>query len=537
MKLTQIILILSTTFIAVSCASVSAPEGGERDQTPPTLQSSNPKDQELNVRTQTITLTFDEEVQQNKLNTELLITPNTDNKYKLKTNRNVMSLEFEKPFLDNTTYTFNFREGVTDITEKNKAANLRLSFSTGSFIDSSKVSGTVVDLFTQQPQKGVIVALYPTRDTLSIRKNKPYYQTQTDDAGKYELTNVKEGDYRIYALADKNNNAFYDNEDEKIAYLAQPINITATTEPVTLELIKIDTKKPILLRREFYTDRFTGNYNEGIRTFRANPVQAPTQKLNYKILTDGKAVDLFKTQNYTGGKTILTAVDSAGNITADTVDIKFEGKRASRIKGAQLKVTNTRNSQNYAAGSEVTLELETPVTITGKEPVSILSDTIVAAKIRYPEELALDSTRTEMRLRIPKLKGQTRNISIVIDSTSVRPLEGAPLSFSRIPLTLAESGGVGSVRGTVSTKYTSYSIQLITQDYKVVQEVNNTKAFQFKNITPGTYRIRVLIDENNNGKWDAGDPEFKRQPEKVYLYNKTLDVRANWEMEGEKLEF
>ena len=523
--------------MAASCASVSAPEGGPKDTTPPTLTSSNPKDQELNVKTRTITLTFDEEVQQNKLNSELLITPNTDNKYKIRTNKNVMTLEFERPFLENTTYTFNFREGITDITEKNKAANLKIAFSTGTFIDSSRVSGTVVNLLTQQPQKDVVVALYPTNDTLSIRKNKPYYQARTNAAGRYEMTNIKEGEYRIYALADKNNNAFYDSEEERIGYLAQPISITAETDSVDLELVKIDTKRPIMLRRENYLDRFTANYNEGIRTFKASPAQAPTTRLTYKIATDGKAVDVFKTQNYSGGKTILTAVDSAGNIASDTIDIKFEGKRAQRIKGAQLKVLNTGNNQNIAAGSTITLELETPVTITGKEPVSILADTVVIRKMTYPDEVTLDSTRTELRFNLPKLNGRNRGLTLELDSTMIKPVEGAPLRFEPIPITLAESGGVGSVRGTVNTKYTSYTIQLITQDYKVVQEQRNVKTFEFRNITPGTYRIRVLVDENNNGKWEAGDPEFKREPEKVYLYNKSLDVRANWAMEGEKLEF
>lgn len=537
MKLTQILLILSTAITAASCASVSSPEGGAKDETPPTLQSSNPKDQELNVKSRTITLVFDEEVQQNKLNSELLITPNTDNKYKIKSDREKLSLEFEKPLQENTTYTFNFREGITDITEKNKATNLKLSFSTGAYIDSSKVSGTVLDLMTQQPQKETVVALYPTNDTLSIRKNKPYYQTETDAEGKFELTNIKEGEYTIYALADKNNNAYYDNEEEKIGYLAKPVTITPTTEPIQLEILKIDTKKPILLRRESFLDRFTANYNEGIKDFKAIATQPAASIINYKIDATGKAVDLFKSQSYNGGKTILTAVDSAGNITTDTLDIKFEGKKAQRIKGSQLKVMNNAGPQNYVVGSEITVEIETPVRVTGKEPILILSDTVTIKKLKYPEEVTLDSTGSEFKFKMPQVNGRTNKLAILVDSNAVKPIVGGPIKFERIPLTLAESGGFGNVKGTIITKYPAYIIQLITEDFKVVKQVRNVKNFEFKNLTPGQYRIRVLVDENNNGKWEAGDPEFKRKPEKVYLHPKVLDVRANWEMEGEKLEF
>ncbi|WP_299818396.1 Ig-like domain-containing domain [uncultured Pontibacter sp.] len=537
MKLTHIFLILSTAVAAASCASISAPEGGPKDETPPVLQESNPKNQELNVKTKTVTLTFDEEVQQNKLNSELLITPNTDNKYRVRSNKNILNLEFEKPLLENTTYTLNFRDGITDITEKNKAENLRISFSTGTFIDTSRVSGKVVNLLTQLPQKEALVVLYPTSDTLSIRKNRPYYQTETNAAGEYELTNIKEGEYRIYALTDKNNNSFYDNEEEKIGYLAKPITITAATDTVNLTLVRIDTKRPILLRRENYTDRFTANYSEGIKSFRARPADATKVKLPHKISPDGKAADLFKTQGYAGGKTILTAVDSAGNIATDTIDIKFEGKRAQRIRGAQLKLTNNGNGQNYASGSVVTLEVETPVAIAGAEPISILSDTIVVRKIRYPEDITLDSTRTELSFKLPNVNGKNKRISLLVDSTAVKPLEGAPIRFAPVPITVAESGGVGNIKGAATTKYASYTIQLITENYTVVQEIKNVRTFEFKNVVPGNYRIRVLIDENNNGTWEAGDPEFKQEPEKVYLYPKTLDVRANWAMEGEKLVF
>ncbi|WP_460880240.1 Ig-like domain-containing domain [Pontibacter rugosus] len=130
MKLLNKIIAAGLLTGLAACATQNPPDGGPKDETPPKLISSNPKDQELNVDTRTITLTFDEEVQQNNLTKELLITPNINNRYKVISKRNELSLEFEKPLQDSTTYTLNFRQGITDITEKNKAQGLRLSFST-----------------------------------------------------------------------------------------------------------------------------------------------------------------------------------------------------------------------------------------------------------------------------------------------------------------------------------------------------------------------------------------------------------------------
>jgi uncharacterized protein (DUF2141 family)/methionine-rich copper-binding protein CopC len=536
MKLIRAFIAAALATGMAACATQSPPEGGPRDQTPPKLVSSNPKDQQLNVDTRTITLEFDEEVQQNTLTKELLITPNVNNPYKVIPNRNVLTLEFEKPLEDSTTYTFNFRNGITDITEKNKAQGLRLSFSTGSFIDSSRVSGTVVDLMKQTPEKEALVLLYQAGDTMSVRKNRPYYLTAADAQGNFTLENVKEGSYRMYALIDKNGNSYYDTEEERIAYLAQPITITPNTDTVKLQTVKIDTKKPILLSRGRFTDRFVAGYNEGIQQFTAIPVVGKDSLIS-KRLPDGKTAELFKTTNFGGGKVILTAVDSAGNIGSDTLDIAFEGKPSTRIKGAAIKVMNNGNA-GYKVGQEVVVELQTPVRIAGKTPVTLMADSVVVEALQHPEQVSLDKTNTELHFTVPSISNNIRQLTVLLDSTAIQPLEGPALSFTPLQLAIAEGkGSTGSLSGNISTDHTSYTLQLLNSEYKIVEERGAAKTFRFRNIAPGTYYIRVLIDENKNGKWDKADPEFKVQPEPVYMHPSTIEVRANWEVEDLDLKF
>ena len=58
---------------------------------------------------------------------------------------------------------------------------------------------------------------------------------------------------------------------------------------------------------------------------------------------------------------------------------------------------------------------------------------------------------------------------------------------------------------------------------------------KFANLKPAKYRIRVIVDSNRNGLWDSGDFASQRQPERVIYFDKTLDIRANWDFE-EKLK-
>lgn len=52
-----------------------------------------------------------------------------------------------------------------------------------------------------------------------------------------------------------------------------------------------------------------------------------------------------------------------------------------------------------------------------------------------------------------------------------------------------------------------------------------------KLIKPGDYELRVLYDDNKNGKWDAGNYKLKKQPEIVQDIPKKINVRNNWENE------
>ena len=73
-------------------------------------------------------------------------------------------------------------------------------------------------------------------------------------------------------------------------------------------------------------------------------------------------------------------------------------------------------------------------------------------------------------------------------------------------------------------------VQLITAEGKVVMDErteNNRCAFYF--IKPGKYYLRLIMDENGNGKWDTGDYAKGIQPEKVFYYHHELELRALFE--------
>jgi hypothetical protein len=74
-------------------------------------------------------------------------------------------------------------------------------------------------------------------------------------------------------------------------------------------------------------------------------------------------------------------------------------------------------------------------------------------------------------------------------------------------------------------------VQFVTEGGVVTKEMyakEEQTVFEFENINPANYNVRVIYDTNENGKWDTGDFLERRQPEEVIYFPKLLDIRANW---------
>jgi len=87
----------------------------------------------------------------------------------------------------------------------------------------------------------------------------------------------------------------------------------------------------------------------------------------------------------------------------------------------------------------------------------------------------------------------------------------------------------------VQTKAPHFFVQLLTKDYKIMASRTNTKRFNFEDLKPGDYQIRLIIDENNDGKWNPGNFYKNQEPEAVIFYRnekdvKLINLKANWEL-------
>ena len=268
--------LITSIVINLNCANQRTPTGGPKDTIPPTLISSIPLNETVNFNNNWIELSFDDNINTTALKKNLIISPLTELKYSITTKKNRVRLTFESPLLDNTTYTFNFLQGITDLTEKNPVVNLSLALSTGLFIDSLIITGNVRELYKQQPTKNVLVGLYPYSDSLNLAVDKPLYFNTTNDSGIYKIQNIKFGEYKLFAFSDDNKNFNFDAENEAYGLRPSYISLLGNIKNANIIINTIDSRPLKLISARPFGRYFNVRYSKPITSYKITPCSYQT---------------------------------------------------------------------------------------------------------------------------------------------------------------------------------------------------------------------------------------------------------------------
>jgi uncharacterized protein (DUF2141 family) len=232
---------ITIIYLLTACADIVSPDGGEPDKTPPKCIEITPANQSVNFFGKEIKLQFDENVQlRNK--TSVVVSPSIATPPEFVERNTQIIVRLPDSLLQkSTTYTINFADNITDITENNALKGFTYVFSTGSFLDSLQLAGTVQEAFTTQKLPNIVVGLYNIED--SIINQKPLYFTKTDKDGNFLLQNLRTQPYQIIAFDDK----AADNKPqtaEPIAFLDSAINIKTKTATANLRLCLLPKPAP-----------------------------------------------------------------------------------------------------------------------------------------------------------------------------------------------------------------------------------------------------------------------------------------------------
>ena len=522
-----IILLISPLW---QCARRGRPTGGPKDSIPPIMITAEPPFSTVNFKAKKIKIHFDEFIKLNKVGQQLIVSPPL--KYKpIITPLGSASKEIDIEILDTlkpkTTYIFNFGTSVRDNNEGNVLYNFKYVFSTGNYIDSLSLKGTMQDALNNEPDKEVAILLYRIDTTYNdsiIYKGLPNYIANTLDTVVWNISNIKAGQYLLAAMKQKNYDYKFKPKSDKIAFYPELIDIPVdSTASFNLSLFKevlnyklarpSETKKQHIvfgydgIAKDLQVDLLS-KVPEDFKSFKAFEKDKDT--LNYWFNTKEELDSLkFKITNKSIKDTTYI----------DTVTVKLRAKSFDSI----IIGSNTR--------SKITLDED--LIMASNQPFTAVD----TSKITIIDK---DSLKVPFRAKISEFKNE---VVFKFDKT---PNNSYNLLMLPEALTSFYQKSKDTVKYKVSTKKLSdYGTFVITleevKSYPIIVQVTNKKGrvikskyieqgnkVEFKNLNPAKYFIRAIYDNNKNKKWDTGNFLKKLQPEKVIYFPKELNLRANW---------
>ena len=209
---------LFTFLLFIACARMGQPDGGWYDDDPPVVVGSTPEDRATNVKTNKITIYFDEFIKIDNASEKVIVSPPQLEMPEIKGAGKKIVVELKDTLKENTTYTIDFSDAITDNNEGNPLGNYTFTFSTGEQIDTFEIAGYVLDASNLEPIKGIAVGLY---DDLSdtVFTTKPLMRiSRTDGRGHFVVKGVAPGTYRAYALQDMDGDFCFKQKGEMIAF-------------------------------------------------------------------------------------------------------------------------------------------------------------------------------------------------------------------------------------------------------------------------------------------------------------------------------
>jgi uncharacterized protein (DUF2141 family) len=571
-------LLISALIILIwsACANKVPPTGGPKDETPPNLVASIPKDGNTNVKSTELTLLFDELIIAKNIKKELLITPRIDFDYEYKIKKNTIILNLEQPLDSATTYTFNFRNSIVDITEGNPAVDLVLAFSTGPVLDTLEIEGNINDLLTEKPIENLVVGLYNTNDTTNLFNSPPYYFAKTDKKGNFLFRNIKPDEYTINAFVDSNNNLTCQTDREAYAFSDTSIKLDSNyvTDTLKLQLLNVDTLK---LKRT----RNSGQYYVAVSSKYLTELDLKTDNdstLWYSLGKEKKEIKIYNTFPIVDSLLVeLSMTDSINSHVTDTFYLKFpESERKYdeyEIKVTEPKVypetrqisfsvkTSKPSKLNYVDSLRITVDTLSTIYFDSTWNIVINKNFTEFELNNYLPNSYLDSIGTlnnssenslggarnddrnvpgnKMVGRTPGEKTTTAKSNFTYDFEiphgTFQSIESDSSKHKEFKLKPKYNKDFGILMGEIRTNFTHYFIQLLDKNYNQIFEITQGSSYKFKHIIPGDYLVRIMIDSNKNGKWDAGNILLNQLPEPVIFYknedgNSKTTIRANWEI-------
>ncbi|WP_281297965.1 Ig-like domain-containing protein [Flavobacterium limnophilum] len=510
--------------LMASCAKRGSITGGLKDTLAPVLKMSFPKNFSTNFKTNEIKLTFDEYIKLKDLNKQLiisppmkyepLITPTSVSKY-----INIKILDTLQP---NTTYSFNFGQSIEDNNEGNPYNQFKYVFSTGAFIDSLSIGGTVKDAYNKEVESFVSVMLYDVNENFKdsvVYNEAPRYITNTLDSLKtFKLENLKAGKYLLVAMKDYGSNNKFNPKKDKIGFHKEFISIPGDTIyelKLFKETLPFKASRPYQASGNRLILPYEGKSKDSKITLKNGETELST------IITKFPKKDSlqvwYKPLKVDSLSMAVTKDKYKGNF-----NFKIKAQKKDSVNITAVQSGNLNLKERFALTSNTPLEKfdNSKMKLINKDSVA------VAFKTEYDE--------FNQQLFFDFKKEPLEKYTFQIMPGAMTDYLGQSNDTLAFNLSTRDLTDYGNLKVSLqNVKHFPVIVELTNEkgDVLATQYTESSSKVEFNLVEPAVFWLRAIYDDNKNQEWDPGNYLEKRQAEEVIYFSKGIDVRANWDVE------
>ncbi len=581
-KLNTLLTGLIIIFLFGCANSITPPVGGPKDEDPPEVLETIPENGSANFTSDRFSIRFNEFVSLDNIQQSALISPPMKELPDFRIKGKTVQVKFNEDLKPNTTYSVYFGDAITDITEKNPLSNYTYIFSTGDYVDSLSLYGSVTNSFNLTPVEGVFVCLYKdNNDTIEFDSLPflvpPYYLSKTDENGRFQFTGLSNDDFFLLGLMDQNSNFFFDQPGEEVAFLDSLVH------PYFMDRPLIDTlTQDSIAEVNIENDTITIDYEAVIDSLFKEKVISKSVEL-FMFLTEDTIQRLLKSEVLQKNKLRFSFSQPATNVVferftyplddslllveySENNDTVYWHLNNPPIDSLEILVTEKSDTLGYLylkidpsnPNIRAGRNKEVPKEYLGwKSNISRIINPDQQLEISFSQPMVkynnLDSTlliygddtiysprfyfvdsNLMNRIRIPFEPVEEMQYHIYFPDSSFtnwNQLNTEEISLNLQTLPTREYGiFVMHLHPEIKQ---NYIIQMMDDKETVLDEkyFTNDTTIVYNYMQPMNLKFKVIYDNNGNGKWDTGNLGQRLQPERVIFFPKETATRANWEVE------
>lgn len=515
------LITISFSLTLVNCAKRGSPTGGPQDSLPPVFVKAVPPNFTTNFEGNEIRVYFDEYIKLKDFQKQFIASPPLSNtvvspqgsasKY--------IKIELRDTLEENTTYVFNFGLSIADNNEGNAFPSFKYVMSTGDYIDSLTVKGTIIDAVLPEADDYVTVMLYEVDSIFTdsaVFNERPRYVTNTlDSLTTFNLNYLREGTYALIALKDADNNFTFQPKKDKIAFADQFITVP-TDSSYTLKLFNETLAYKVSRPKHAAQGRIAFGVSGMRDSVSVEMISQVDKELTSLVTQKGEDTLYYWYKPRVEVDSLLFRVSAPSYSDTLVATIRTP-------KQDSLEIT-AKGSKNILFNKTYDLDSNIPLDSLNKKLISVIKDSV-----SLPFEAKIDSN--QMKVRLDFDKSEDTNYTVTLLPGAVTDFFGQKNDSIIKKGRTKEKADYGDIELTLkNAENFPYIVQLLDAKNTVLESRYSTgeTVFKFEYLSPSQYKVRLIEDANGNTIFDTGNYLKKRQPERVINYPGEIEVRASW---------